>query len=102
MAGRFVTFDKTVTAAGTAEPLVASETRCIMVLIQAKIANTGSVFIGDVNVDSTNGIELYIPGSATPDSIQIGSPNNHDTFNLQDLWLDSGVNGEGVNVLYME
>lgn len=51
---------KTVSTAGTAEPLVASSTPCVAVQLMHDDANTGSKgYWGDSSVDSSNGITLF-------------------------------------------
>jgi hypothetical protein len=103
MAARFVTGAKVVTAAGTAEALVAASTLVSQVIIQAKIGNTGNIFVGDSGVSATNGQTLGAPASATttPDAITIGPEGGHDWLDLLEVFVDAGVNGEGVNFLYM-
>jgi hypothetical protein len=55
---------KNVTTAGTRVAL-ASTTACQGVLIQAKAANTGIIYIGGSTVSSTSGIFLYAGESVT-------------------------------------
>ncbi len=76
---------KAVTAAGTRVQLVTSCV-CKAVLIYTKSANTGSIFIGPVTVDNTD-----IP---FPKETLLRIPV---TANANEIYLDSSVNGEGVN-----
>jgi hypothetical protein len=76
---------KTVASAGTAEVIVGSSTTVVGVVIQALESNTGLVYIGDSSVDSTNGMELQA-GQATGLAID----------NLNKVYVDAAVNGEGV------
>lgn len=82
----------TVTTAGTDVALAAS-TACKRVIIQAQTDNTSTIAVGASGVDATiatgNGIVLY-PG----DSIEI------EIDNLNDIYIDSLVNGEGVRYTY--
>lgn len=78
---------KTVTLAGTAEVLGAS-TAIQGVIIKANDANTGIIYVGDASVDSTNGYALRRNASVA-----------FDIDNLDDVYIDSSVNGEGVSYL---
>jgi len=81
---------KNVTAAGTAETLVASSTIVDSVTIKAKSANTGDIYVGGSDVDSTHGIVLDA-GQAV---------NNMVCDDLINVYVDSSVNGEGVEYIY--
>lgn len=80
---------KTVTAAGTAEPLSATSVGIREITIQAQTSNTDAIFIGNSSVDSTNGITLFATNTIT---LSLGD--------LNDIYVDSAVNGEGVQFLY--
>ena len=84
---------KTVTTAGT-DVVLAASTVCKKVTIQAQTDNTGLISIGGTGVDATEatgtGVILY-PG----DSYEI------DVDNLEDIFIDSTVNGEGVRYSYL-
>ena len=79
---------KAVTTAGTAVAL-ATSTACQSVLIQAKAANTGVIYVGGSTVSSTSGIFLYA-GESVEMSVD----------NLSDVYINSSVNGEGVVFTY--
>ena len=81
--------EKTVTAAGTAEALVAATQRAKAVTIIAKVGNTGQVYVGGSDVASTTNDGLN-PG----DELEIPADNWLD---LADLYLDVDTNGEGVD-----
>lgn len=81
---------KTVAAAGTAEA-IASSTACRSVLIQARGTNTQSVYIGTSAVPNTG-----VDGWELPPYGSIG----FDCTNLSEIYVNSVVNGEGVNFLY--
>ena len=73
-----------VTTAGTALVLSVSQA-CKKVDIQAKITNTGKIYIGGSTVDSDEGLELR---RGDIYSLEIGD--------LNDVYVDCSVNGEGV------
>lgn len=83
---------KTVSTVGTDEVLAAS-TACKWVIIQAQTDNTGAVAVGATGVDATiatgNGIILY-----AGDSITL------QTDNLNDVYVDALIAGEGVRYTY--
>jgi hypothetical protein len=87
---------KTVTTAGTAVRLAASSTPAAWVTIQALSTNTGVICVGGSNVLAAmkNGTCLAAgqaaPFYATPAYI----------YDLNTIWIDSTVNGEGVGVTY--
>ena len=80
--------EKTVTTGGTAVALHASQ-RVKSVTIVAKTSNTGQVYVGGSDVASTTN-----DGMAPGDAINIPAENWLD---LADLYVDSDVNGEGVD-----
>ena len=79
-----------------------SSIEVIEVIIQAKDTNTGSVYVGDSTVTSTNGLKLGAPEtSRTPDFVSFGTggiPSN--TINLNSLYIDPVNSNEGTNVFY--
>ena len=78
----------TVTTAGTQVQLPAQA--CKAVSIAARPANTGNIFLGDSTVDSATG-RILQPGDAVDLAID----------NLNRLYIDSAVNGEGVSYLWV-
>lgn len=74
----------TVTTAGTRVQLASNA--CKSIVIKALAANTGIIYIGNVTVAAANGYEL-----AAGDSISC------DCSNLDLIYIDSSVNGEGVS-----
>ena len=79
---------KSVTNAG-ARVALASATSCKKVHIQAKAANTGSIYVGGSTIASGRGIELL--------------PFSTITLTVSDLsliYIDSSVNGEGCTFIY--
>ncbi len=89
---------KAVTTAGTRVTLVASNLFTASVIIQAKCANTGFIYVGDSTVTSANGIRLSACDklSLTFDAV----PGKADPLDLLKVYIDASVNGEGVNLLY--
>ena len=80
--------EKTVAAAGTAEAL-AGEDFVQAITIIAKATNTGQVYIGASDVDSS-----------TNDGLDAGEVIAFDvvgSMNLAKVFIDSDVNGEGVD-----
>lgn len=88
---------KTVTAAGTAEALVSSNTMITWCVIQPLSTNTGYVFIGDLNVSSTRGMWL---DAALGQSLTLPEASVPLYIDLATVFVDAAVNGEGVNILY--
>lgn len=77
---------KAVTTAGTAEVLGSSQV-CRSVYIRAKSTNTGNVYVGTSNVSATLALKDLGPGDSAEFSV----------INVNELYLDVGVNGEGVD-----
>ena len=90
-------FTKSVTTAGTQVQLSATTLLVYSATIVAKAANTQKIYIGGANVDNTYG------ALSAGNGIGIGDveKNGHDDYvDLSKIWIDSDVNGEGVNVFY--
>jgi hypothetical protein len=75
-----------VTTAGTRVVLAASQAILSGVTIKAKIGNTGSIFVGNSSVSSSNGYIL-----AAGDTVFL------EIANLNTVNLDATVSGEGVS-----
>lgn len=82
---------KNVTAAGTAERLSSSSISARLVDIQAKFSNTDNVFVGDSSVGSGVGTTLS-PGAST----SLGTLQRWFVLDLNEIWINSAVDGEGV------
>lgn len=76
-----------VTTGGTAVALAVSTT-ITSVVVKAKYGNTGTIYIGNATVDSSNGVEL-----------QAGDAISIDIDDLAKVYVDASVNGEGVDYL---
>lgn len=97
-------FSKTVSTAGTPERLVAAteddfdDYQFKVVIIQASNANTGVVAIGESDVDANSspvvGIRL-----AAGESLALDDLGKQGMWDLREFWIDTTVNGEGVEVL---
>lgn len=83
--------NKDVTAAGTAEPLVAATTACKKIYLTAKDNNTGKIYWGSSSVDSTNGDYLFPAGKTAP--IEIDDVNK--------VYIDAEKSGDGVKFTYI-
>lgn len=78
---------ETVTTSGTEVQLVASSTPCSSIVIKALSTNTGSIAIGsNSSVTVSNGFLLV-----ANESVSL------DLDNVQDVYIDTTVNGEGVS-----
>lgn len=77
-----------VAAAGTRVALGA--TACRTVVIKAKAANTGNIYVGGATVAAANGFPL-----------QAGEVVSLSIHMLSSIYIDSDVNGEGVNIIYV-
>jgi len=76
---------RTVAAAGTPVPLTAGSTAARKVMVQADLNNTGNILVGNATSQSN----VLLPG----DNLEI------EVDDLDELYIDSTVNGEGVNYL---
>ena len=88
---------KTVATAGTAEGLIAAKTMVSSVVVRAEDDNTGNIFVGNSQVDNTEG--PLGPGDTwkkTGDQIN----GTVTLFNLAQVFIDAAVNGEGVEFWY--
>ena len=92
MAGLLRNTVRNVTTAGTRVPLIASQTFISSVTGRARRTNTGSIYLGDNTISSTGS------ALAAGDTVTISHPYQ---FDLADEFIDSSVNGEGVDIWYM-
>jgi hypothetical protein len=81
--------EKTVTTAGTRVALAAA-TPCMKVYICANSANTGKIYYGGAAVSATSGAYLFA-----------GATLLLEISDLSSIYLDSDVNGEGVQYTYV-
>jgi hypothetical protein len=80
---------KDVTTAGTRVQLSGTSVSCKRVHIQAKVGNSGSIYVGGSTVATGRGIELIPLASITL-----------NVSNLNLIYIDSSVNSEGVTYTY--
>ena len=79
-----------VATAGSPIQMHAISSLLVTVTVKAKHNNTGKILIGNTQVSATTGYELWA--------------NEEVTLNLLDInliWLDCSVNGEGVSYIYV-
>lgn len=79
-----------VTSAGTSVQLSSSSVTCKSVIITAKEANTGTIWVGGSTVEAGRGRPLVALQS---EKIEIN--------NLNKIYIDSSVNSEGVTYVYV-
>jgi hypothetical protein len=88
-----------VTTAGTQVALAAAGTMARSCSIQANSSNTGNIFVGGDDVNSTNGVVLE-PGQAIELEPPTDAGGMHMDMDLGEIYIDSAVNGEAVRVIY--
>lgn len=86
---------KTVTTAGKRVALTADTTMAFTVTVQSKAGNTNSIFVGGKTVAAGSGFELPGPG----DSYTF-PPHDVNVYDLNLIFIDSVVDGEGVTYVY--
>jgi len=84
---------KTVTTAGTDVPLSASSVVVLWITIQAQTDNTNYVAVGGSGVDATI-------ATGTGVALAPGQSITLPVANLNAIYIDSLVNGEGVRYTY--
>ena len=85
-----------VSAAGTAVPLVSSQTAAAWVFIQAKAGNTGKIHVGGSTVSSTSKMVELSP----TDGFTFPTPSVPNIYDLQEIFIDADTNDDGVWVGY--
>jgi hypothetical protein len=89
------TGNQDVSTAGTRVALASSRTIAAWVIVQSKAANVGTIYVAGIDVSSSNGIDLLGGDSTTFPSM--GAIHGYD---LQHIYIDASVNGEGVKFTY--
>ena len=84
--------DVAVSSAGTAVQLETTATLWNSVVIVAKGNNTGRIFIGGSDVDSST-----TRGLAAGDWVSISPPNKAHHVDLSTIYVDASDSGEGVD-----
>lgn len=96
-------FSKTVTAAATAESLLADSDNQKLgyaVVLRGLSTNTGNVYIGDSTVDNTTVLKIVANQELeiiVPDS----GGRKENAVDLTRLYIDVDTSGEGVEVEYL-
>lgn len=88
---------KTVATAGTGEALLGASTTVLMVYVRAKATNTGDVYIGDSGVDKDSSQQIVL---AANQAISFSMLPSY-TLDLNAVYVDVSVSGEGVDYLYL-
>lgn len=107
----FGSFVKTVTTAGTAVRLKSTNFPVATFIMQAKVGdnsnygrNTSKVWVGgsDVTNDGSIGMCLGIPAdNVAPERLEF-HPTGANGYDLMDIWINSAVSGEGVEVVWTQ
>ena len=90
---------KTVTAAGTREPLATgriNDMRVRSVTIRALTSNGGNVYVGDSRVTSAAFAYILSPGETIAYQVSWEGWQHGESIDLADIYLDVAVSGEGV------
>jgi hypothetical protein len=85
----------TVATAGTRIALSSSTQPVVWVLIQAKSANAGAVYVGGAYVASGRGMRL-LPG----DVMALPSLDRTNNYNLAQIYIDADNSKDAVTFLY--
>lgn len=83
---------QTLTASGTAQAVSTLRTRSL--ILQADTANTGNVYIGGADVDSTNGLVLE-----AGKSVVLNPPEEDKIVAANEIYWD-GTTGDKLRVIY--
>lgn len=90
---------KTVTTAGTRVQLTSTALTAPSVYIEAKTANTGVIYVGNVAVASTTYMASLAAGKGIAINGVAGGTGGEIALNA--IYLDSSVNGEGAMWSYV-
>ena len=91
---------QTLASGGTAQALSASVIVTQSLLITAESGNAGSVYIGDSNVDSTNGIVLAAGTSVRITGPELGK-GGADDMDLSQIYWD-GTTSDVIRISYQQ
>ena len=87
---------KNVTTAGVKEAVSAGTDALLWVRIQVKRTNTGAIF-----VETEDGVQQELPAPIAGLLLPWMEIPGSSRIRLSDIYIDSAVNGEGVNVHYL-
>lgn len=90
---------KAVTTAGTRVRLVAAKLLARNVRVTAKSGNSGIVYLGDVTVAAANGYAMAAGASVLFSDLLL---DKDAVVDLNNIYLDSATNGDGVSFLYFD
>lgn len=94
---------KTVTTAGTRVQVSTSATYVTSIYFEALGTNTGYIYVGDSSVSSTVHIARLSAGQSFTIAVDVTTGHGVGSeLNLSDYWVDSSVNGEKVQVTYLQ
>jgi hypothetical protein len=88
---------KAVAAAGTAVPLVASETNAQSLYVKAREGNTGSIFFGDSDVDKDASPQAVL---FQGQSISVSAESGYK-LDVNEFYIDADNNDDGVDFIYL-
>jgi len=94
-AGSITSGRKTITTANTPEQITATSTPIKSVTIQALPGNVGSIAIG-----SSNAVRASAAANMNGIILEAGDAYPVYVDNLNKVWIDASVNGEGVTYMY--
>lgn len=98
-----VTVSKNVTTAGTRVPLSVTSVVVKEFEIQAKNANTGTIYFGGSDVAAANGRQLTAGQMFSVAGLNADDRDSTPsiTIDLANCYIDSSVSGEGVILTYL-
>lgn len=91
---------QTLSSGGTAQALTGTVTVCQAILITADTGNAGTVYIGDADVDSTNGIPVAAGASVRITGPQLGK-GGADDMDLSEIYWD-GTTSDTIRISYQQ
>lgn len=97
MATQLITLDQVIVAsAGTAVPITTDRYLVSSVTVTASLDNTGKIYVGDIDVDSSNGQELLPGDSITIDAVH--GLKGWDEFFIDEVYIDASTSGNSARV----
>lgn len=90
----------TISTAGTAQRITSDNLTGVAVIIQADSANTGVIYVGDANVDSTNGIRVVAGNTYTISAGDLRGTT--EEIRLNAIWVDTATAGNVAYIQYLK
>ena len=81
-----------IPTAGTRVRINNTPRRVFSLLLKARNGNTGSIYVGDSGVSSTNGFELR-----ANEAYSVNYAAARQTARMDDFWADTATNGNDVD-----